>query len=154
MNDTELIRHEQTEGELTIPELVEKGKTLFTVKDSLGKSEFIVWVAKDGFLQKNKAAVTDFMEDSIRSLKYLMDPKNRAELLQTAARVSKLPEAAFSGWIYTNKDLYRDPDMLPDVEALQRSIDIQQSLGLLKNKMDISKYVDVSMTQAAAKRLK
>ncbi len=136
------------------PELVEKGKTLFTVKDSLGKSEFIVWVAKDGFLQKNKAAVTDFMEDSIRSLKYLMDPKNRAELLQTAARVSKLPEAAFSGWIYTNKDLYRDPDMLPDVEALQRSIDIQQSLGLLKNKMDISKYVDVSMTQAAAKRLK
>ena len=114
------------------PELVEKGKTLFTVKDSLGKSEFIVWVAKDGFLQKNKAAVTDFMEDSIRSLKYLMDPKNRAELLQTAARVSKLPEAAFSGWIYTNKDLYRDPDMLPDVEALQRNIDIQQSLGLLK----------------------
>ena len=123
-------------------------------KDAIGKSEFIVWVARQGFLDKNKAAMTDFMEDSIRSLKYLMDPKNRDEMLETAARVSKLPAGAFSGWIYTNKDLYRDPDMLPDVAALQRSIDIQQELGFLKSKMDVKKYVDVSVTQAAAKRLK
>jgi NitT/TauT family transport system substrate-binding protein len=136
------------------PELVEKGRTLFTVKDSLGKSEFIVWVAKDGFLKKNKAAMTDFMEDSVTSLHYLMDPKNRDYLLKTASRVSKLPEAAFSSWIYTNKDLYRDPDMLPDVAALQRSIDIQQSLGLLKSKMDIRKYVDLSVTEDAVKRMK
>jgi NitT/TauT family transport system substrate-binding protein len=136
------------------PELVEKGRTLFTVKDSLGKSEFIVWVAKDGFLKKNKAAMTDFMEDSVTSLHYLMDPKNRDYLLKTASRVSKLPEAAFSSWIYTNKDLYRDPDMLPDVAALQRSIDVQQSLGLLKSKMDIKKYVDLTVTEDAVKRMK
>ena len=136
------------------PELVENAKTLFTVKDGLGKSEFIVWVAKDGFLKKNKAAMTDFMEDSITSLHYLMDPKNRAEMLKTAARVSKLPEGAFADWIYTKKDLYRDPNMVPDVEALQRSIDIQQSIGFLKDKMDIKKYVDLSYTQDAIKRMK
>ncbi len=98
--------------------------------------------------------MTDFMQDSITSLHYLMAPANRAYLLQTASRVSKLPEAAFSSWIYTNKDLYRDPDMLPDVAALQRSIDVQQELGFLKSKMDIKKYVDLSVTEDAIKRMK
>ena len=49
----------------SIRRLVEIGKTLFTVKDAIGRSQFIVWVAREGFLQKNKAAMTDFMEDSI-----------------------------------------------------------------------------------------
>jgi NitT/TauT family transport system substrate-binding protein len=136
------------------PELVAMSKTLFTVKDAIGRSQFIVWAARDGFLQKNKAAMTDFMVDTIASLKYLMDPKNRDELMETAARVSKLPAAAFSGWMYTNKDLYRDPNMLVDVEGLQRSIDVQQATGFLKTKMDIKKYVDMSYAQEAIKRLK
>lgn len=136
------------------PELVEKARTLFTVKDALGKSEFIVWVAKDGFMKKNKAAMVDFFEDSITSLHWLMDPKNRAEMLKTAARVSKLPEGAFADWIYTKKDLYRDPDLIPDIDALQRSIDVQQSLGFLKEKMDIKKNVDLSYLQEAVKRMK
>jgi NitT/TauT family transport system substrate-binding protein len=136
------------------PDLVAKGRVLFTVKDSLGTSDFLVWAAKDAFLKKNKAALTDFMEDTIRSLRYLQDPANRDYLLKTAARVSKLPEAAFADWLYTHKDLYRDPDMLPDLDALQRSIDVQQSLGLLREKLDIRKYVDLGVTQDAAKRLK
>ncbi len=136
------------------PELVKIGKTLFTVKDAIGRSEFIIWAARDGFLQKNKAAMMDFMEDSVLSLRYLMDPKNRDELLTTAERVSKLPKAAYAGWMYTNNDLYRDPYMKPDVAALQSSIDVQQSLGFLKAKMDIKKYVDLSFVEEAAKRIK
>jgi ABC-type nitrate/sulfonate/bicarbonate transport system substrate-binding protein len=136
------------------PELVAISKTLFTVKDAIGRSEFIVWAARDGFLRNNKAAMTDFMEDSVRSLHYLMDPKNRDELLEIAARVSKLPAAAFSGWMYTNKDLYRDPNMMPDIEALQRSIDIQQDLGFLKSKLDIKPYADLSYVKEGAQRAK
>ena len=49
-----------------------------------------------------------------------MDPKNRDELLEVAARVSKLPASAF-GVDYTKKDLYRDPDMIPDIDSFQRS---------------------------------
>ncbi len=45
------------------PELVAIGRPLFTVKDAIGRSEFIIWAARDGFLQKNKAAMTDFMEE-------------------------------------------------------------------------------------------
>jgi sulfonate transport system substrate-binding protein len=136
------------------PELLSIGRPLFTVKDAIGRSEFIAWTARSGFLQKNKAAVTDLMEDSVRALHYLMDPKNRDQLLEIAARVSKLPAAAFSGWLYTNKDLYRDPDMIPDIDALQRSIDVQQDLGFLKSKLDIKPYVDLSYVKQGAARLK
>jgi len=136
------------------PELVAIGKPLFTVKDAIGRSEFIIWAARDGFLQKNKAAMTDFMEDSVRALHYLMDPKNRDQLLEIAARVSKLPASAFSSWMYTNKDLYRDPDMIPDIDALQKSIDVQQDLGFLKAKLDIKPYVDLSYVKGGAQRLK
>ena len=136
------------------PELVAIARTLFTVKDALGRSEFIIWAARDGFLRSNKAAVTDFMEDSVRSLHYLMDPKNRDELLEIASRVGKQPASAYSGWMYTNKDLYRDPNMIPDVEALQRSIDIQQDLGFLKSKLDIKPYVDLSYVKEGAQRAK
>jgi len=136
------------------PELVAISKTLFNVRDAIGRSEFVVWAARDGFLRNNKAAMTDFMEDSVRSLHYLMDPKNRDELMEIAARVSKLPASAFSGWMYTNKDLYRDPDMIPDIEALQRSIDVQQDLGFLKSKLDIKPYVDLSYVKEGAQRAK
>jgi NitT/TauT family transport system substrate-binding protein len=136
------------------PELVAISKTLYTVKDALGPSQFIVWAARDGFLQKNKAAMNDFMVDTITSLKYLMDPKNRDELMEISARVSKLPASAFSSWMFTNKDLYRDPNMLVNVENLQRSIDVQQSVGFLRSKMDIKKYVDMSFVQEAIKRMK
>ena len=137
-----------------IPELVAISRPLFTVKDALGHSEFIIWAARDGFLQKNRAAVTDFMEDSVRSLHYLMNPTNRDQLLEIASRVSKLPASAFSSWIYTNRDLYRDPDMIPDIDALQRSIDVQRDLGFLKSKIDIKSYADLSYVKEGAARLR
>src|SRR5262245_13690092 len=136
------------------PELVAASRPLFTVKDAIGRSQFIVWVAREGFLQKNRAAMTDLMEDSVRALHYLKDPKNRDDLLEIATRVSKLPAAAFSSWLYTNNDLYRDPDMVPDIEALQRSIDIQKDLGFLKASLDIKPHVDLSYVKEGAKRIK
>jgi NitT/TauT family transport system substrate-binding protein len=136
------------------PQMVEISRTLYTVKDAIGRSQFIVWVAREGFLSKNKAAMTDFMDDSARSLRFLMDPKNRDKLMEVASRVGKRPAAAYSGWMYTKNDLYRDPNLIPDLEALQRSIDVQQSLGFLKNKIDIKNYADLSFVQEAAKRAK
>jgi sulfonate transport system substrate-binding protein len=136
------------------PQLLEIAKPLYTVKEAIGRSQFIVWVARQGFLSKNKAAMTDFMDDSAKSLHYLMDPKNRNELMEIAARVGKRPAAAYSSWMYTKNDLYRDPDLVPDLDALQRSVDVQQSMGFLKNKIDIKKYADLSFVQEAKKRAK
>lgn len=136
------------------PELNKIANILFTVKDGLGgPAEFVVWAAREGFLQKNKAAMNDLMEDSARALHFYMDPKNRDALLEVATRVSKLPAAAFST-MYTKNDLYRDPDFVPNLDTLQRAIDVQQDVGLLKNKLDVKKYADLSFVEEAKKRLK
>jgi len=136
------------------PELNKIGRALFTVKDGLGgPAQFVVWAARDGFLQKNKAAVNDLMEDSARALHFYMDPKNRDAFLEVATRVSKLPATAFRT-AFTKEDLYRDPNFVPNLETLQRAIDVQQDVGLLKSKLDVKKYADLSFVEEAKKRLK
>ncbi|MBV8509607.1 MAG: ABC transporter substrate-binding protein [Xanthobacteraceae bacterium] len=136
------------------PELLKIARPLFTVRDALqGPSQFVVWAARESFLQKNKDVMNDLMEDSARALHFYMDPKNREQFLEVASRVSKQPASAF-GFAYTKNDLYRDPNFRPNLESLQRAVDVLPELGLLKAKMDVTKYADLSYVEEAARRLK
>jgi NitT/TauT family transport system substrate-binding protein len=136
------------------PELLKIARPLFTVRDALqGPSQFVVWAAREPFLQKNKDVMNDLMEDSARALQFYMDPKNREQFLEVASRVSKQPPSAF-GFAYTKNDLYRDPNFRPNLESLQRAVDVLPELGLLKAKMDVRKYADLSYVEEAARRLK
>jgi NitT/TauT family transport system substrate-binding protein len=136
------------------PELLKIARPLFTVRDALqGPSQFVVWAAREPFLQKNKDVMNDLMEDSARALHFYMDPKNREQFLEVASRVSKQPQSAF-GFAYTKNDLYRDPNFRPNLESLQRAVDVLPELGLLKAKMDVTKYADLSYVEEAARRLK
>jgi NitT/TauT family transport system substrate-binding protein len=51
-------------------------------------------------------------------------------------------------------DYYRDPDMKPDLRALQANIDLQHQLGLVKATIDVKKHADLSIVQQAATRVK
>jgi sulfonate transport system substrate-binding protein len=134
---------------------VRKGtRTLFTQKDAVGPSQMIVWAAREGFLQKNRAALVDFMEDVLRLQHWYLDPANRKEVIDIAARISKRPPEAFESWLFTNKDYYRDRNGKPNLEALQANIKLQKDLGFLKNEFDVKKYTDLSIVEDAAKRLK
>jgi NitT/TauT family transport system substrate-binding protein len=140
------------------PELRAASRVLFTQKEIVGRTQMILWAARSGFLQKNRAAMTDFMEDVIRAARWYLDPKNHAEAVEIAARVSKRPAAAFDKWLFLkagqNGDYYRDPNMLPDLKALQANIDLQHQLGLVKATIDVRKHSDLSVVQQAAKRVK
>ena len=71
---------------------------------------------------------------------------------------SKRPPEAFDTWLFVKGgqqgDYYRDPNMLPDLDALQANVKLQHELGFIKAPLDIRKYADLSMVQEAAKRLK
>ncbi|MGZ3312471.1 MAG: ABC transporter substrate-binding protein, partial [Xanthobacteraceae bacterium] len=67
------------------PELAQIARPLFSQRDALGPTQMIVWVARAGFLQKNRAAMVDFMEDSVRVVRWYLDPKNHDEAVQIAA---------------------------------------------------------------------
>jgi NitT/TauT family transport system substrate-binding protein len=135
------------------PELRAISKTLFTTGDAVGVTEFSMWVARKSFIDKNRAAMLDFMEDSLRIVEWYLDPANQKEAMEIAAKITKQPPERF-GWLFTKKDNYRDPNMLPDLKALQANVDTVQSLGFIQDKIDISKHADLSLVQEAAKRLK
>ena len=136
------------------PELKQIGRPLFSQRDALGPTQMIVWVARAGFLQKNRAAMVDFMEDSVRVVRWYLDPKNHDEAVQIAARLTKLRPELFAGWLFTSKEYSRSPDLLPDLAALQSNIDVQRDLGFLKRPIDVQTYADLSLVREAAQRLK
>jgi hypothetical protein len=56
-------------------------------------------------------------------------------------------------WIFTNKDYYRDPNALPDLDALQKNVDPQNQLGFLRKPLEVKKYADLTLVTEAAERL-
>ena len=135
------------------PQLQQIARPLFSSRDAVGVSQFIIWAARKSFTDKNRAAMVDFMEDMLVIERWFMDPKNHKEVTEIAGKFMKAPPERFD-WLFTNKDYYRNPDMLPDLKALQANIDLTHQLGFIKAPMDVSKYTDLSLVQDAAKRLK
>jgi sulfonate transport system substrate-binding protein len=134
------------------PELKKIARPLFSSRDALGISQFIMWNARKPFIDKNRAALVDFMEDTLRVVRWFLDPKNHDEVMQIAGRVSKQPPERF-GWLFTKQDYYRDPNMIPNLDALQRNVDVMRDLGLVRGSLDVKKHADLSLVQEAAKRL-
>jgi sulfonate transport system substrate-binding protein len=135
------------------PELKKISRPLFSSRDALGVSQFIMWTVRKPFLDKNRAAMVDFMEDTLRITRWFIDPANQKEAIEIAARVTKRPPETF-GWLFTKQDYYRNPDMLPNLDALQSNVQMTKDLGFVKADMDIKKYSDLTVVQEAAKRLK
>ena len=44
--------------------------------------------------------------------------------------------------------------MLPDLDALQKNIDMTKDLGFVRGDLDVKKHADLSIVEEAAKRLK
>ena len=101
------------------PELRKIARPLFNQRDAIGVTQMIVWRRASPFIDKNRAALVDFMEDTLRIVRWYLDPKNHKEAMEIAARVTKQPAERFD-WIFTKRDTYRDPDMMPNLEALQK----------------------------------
>ena len=136
------------------PQLLEKGRVLFKMKEGLGATQMIVMAARTPFLQKNRPAVQDFFEDMVRALHWYLDPANRQEAIAIVSAYTKQPPERFEGYLFTKRDYYRDPDARPNLDALQRNVDTQKELGFLPEKLDVRKYTDLSFVEEAAKRLR
>ncbi len=138
------------------PELRRAARVLFTQKQIVGRTQMIVWAAREDFIKKNRAALVDFMEDALRAARWWTHPGNRREAVEIAARVSKRPPQSFEKWLFVKGgqrgDYYRDPNLLPNLRALQANIRLQRELGFLNADVDVRKHADLSIVREAAKR--
>jgi NitT/TauT family transport system substrate-binding protein len=147
-------------GFLTTPFSVVPVKTgtvrvLFTMKDAIGgPSELTVIAARAPFIAAHRAELVDYFEDTARALRWILDPANRPASVQLIADFTKQPAANFTDWIFTKGDDYHAPDSRPDVAAMQKNLDIQKQLGMLKTDIDVKAYTDLSLVDEAASRLR
>jgi ABC-type nitrate/sulfonate/bicarbonate transport system substrate-binding protein len=135
------------------PELRKIARPLFKQSDAIGVTQMIVWAARKPFIDKNRAALVDFMEDSLRITRWYLDPANHQAAMEIAARVTKQPAERFK-WIFTKEDCFRDPNMMPNLDALQKNVDMTKDLGYVRASVDVKKHSDLSLVQEAAQRLK
>jgi sulfonate transport system substrate-binding protein len=134
------------------PELRAMANTLFTQKDAFGITQLTMWTARTGFIQQNRAALVDFLEDVVRGIRWYTDPKNHEEAVAIVASLNKAPPARME-WAFGEHDQYRDPNGMPNLAALQANLVQQKQVGFLKDDIDVKKFSDVSMVVEAAKRL-
>jgi sulfonate transport system substrate-binding protein len=135
------------------PELRNIARDLFVQKDAIGVTDMIVWTMRKSFMDKNRAAVVDFFEDTLRITRWYLDPNNHEAVLQIAGRLNKRPPQSFD-WLFTKRDTYHDPNMLPNLSALQHNVDLTHELGFIKSSFDVKAYSDLSLIEEAAGRLK
>ena len=126
--------------------------TLFTQRDAFGVTQLTMWTAREGFIQKNRAALLDFLEDTVRAIRWYIDPKNHDEAVAIIARLNKAPPARMD-WVFSSRDQYRDPNGMPNLTALQDNLKQQKEVGFLKEDLEVKNYSDLSMVEEAAKRL-
>jgi sulfonate transport system substrate-binding protein len=135
------------------PELRKIAQPLFVQREAIGVTDMIVWTARKPFLDRNRAAMVDFMEDTLRIVRWYLDPANHREATEIAGRLAKQPPAQFD-WLFTKQDAYHDPAMVPNLAALQANVDLTRDLGFVRTSLDVKKIADLSIAQEAAARLK
>jgi NitT/TauT family transport system substrate-binding protein len=135
------------------PELRRIARPLFLNRDVVGVTQLLVWAARGSFIDKNRAAMIDFMEDTLRITRWFLDPANRTEVMAISGRVTKQPPERFD-WAFTKRDYYHAPGMRPDLDALQKNVAMMKDLGFVKLDIDVKKHADLSLIEAAAARLK
>jgi sulfonate transport system substrate-binding protein len=135
------------------PELKKIATVLFNMRDAIGPSQFVMWSARKPFIDAHRAALIDFLEDSLRISHWYLDPKNHDDVAQIASQLTKQPPERF-GWVYTKTDYYRDPNLMPDLAALQKNVDMTKDLGFINASFKVKAHSDLSLIQEAAKRLK
>jgi sulfonate transport system substrate-binding protein len=134
-------------------QLRSQAHTLFRQKDAIGLSQLIFLTARSAFLQKNRAAVVDFLEDNLREIRWYYDPANHDAAVKAITDFTKSPAALWSSWVFTTGDLYRAANGKPDLDALTRNIKTTYEAGFLKDGLDPKKYADLSLVEEAGKRL-
>jgi NitT/TauT family transport system substrate-binding protein len=135
------------------PQLNQIGSPLFDLTEGMGTTQFLMFAARKTFIDRHRAVLVDLFEDMIRIQRWYLDPNNNSEVAKVASDMVKLPTERF-GWLFTSKDYYRDPDLMPDLDALQRNVNLTADMGFIRSRIDVKQHSDLSLVEEAARRLR
>jgi NitT/TauT family transport system substrate-binding protein len=131
-----------------------KYKVLFHNIDAMGgatQGPFLASTAE--VIDKNRELLKDYFEDHVRALRWFLAEDNRAEAQKIVADFMKIPAANLQ-YVFSTDDYFRDPWARPNVEGIQRAIDVSVDVGMLKQGLKVAPdYVDLSFIDEAKRRI-
>jgi sulfonate transport system substrate-binding protein len=128
-------------------------RALFTIADVTGPAQVGMWTVRAEFLAANRAALVDFFEDYIGAQRWFLAAANREEALAIAQAVTKESKESLA-YAFTKRDLYRSPDLMPNIKAVQKDIDEAVAMKLLPARIEVMPhYVDLSLVEEAKARI-
>ncbi len=135
------------------PKVEATAKTLFSVKDALGTTQWSLYAMRKGFIDKNRAQLDDFFADMLRITHWMLDPAHRDEMIKLMSDFTKQPQSAYGSYLFTQQDFFRDPDCVPNLAALQANLETMKQLGFMKTQVDVRGHADLSLIADAKQRL-
>ncbi len=130
-----------------------KLRVLFTNKDAVGPAQSVVLAARADFLAAHHDALLDFYEDYIRAFRWFMDPRNRTASIGIIANFMHQPPANL-GYLFTSRDYYRDPYLVPTPHYIQTAADAALAAGAIAKSIQVEPgHVDLSYILAAKARV-
>ncbi len=128
-------------------------KQLFTMRDSMGEQETVMWVAKRDYVAKNRTALVDFLADHIRMRQWAYDPGNRQAAAEILAKIMRRPAKNYVSWVFTDRDYGRTIDASFSPARLQKNVDDLHKLGVTPATLDAIKHSDTTLTADARKQV-
>lgn len=135
------------------PELRAKAHPLFRLRDVMGVTQILSLAAREPFIKAHRAQLVDYLEDYVRTLRWYLDPANHEEAVRIVSNFTHVPAKHYEPWLLTKADQYRDPDGRPNLKAMQHDIEVQKDMGFIAAPIEVKKYADLSVLNAALRRL-
>jgi ABC-type nitrate/sulfonate/bicarbonate transport system substrate-binding protein len=129
-----------------------KFQPVFSIAQSIGVNQSVIWASKASVIAKHRPIFVDFMEDHIRMRHYLFDMKNREAVLALVSKATKQPVENID-YVFTKRDHWRDPNARADIALLQKNVNDAKTLGLLPDTFDVTHHSDMSIIEDALKRI-
>jgi NitT/TauT family transport system substrate-binding protein len=126
---------------------------LFSARDGTGQVETGFWVGKTDWIAKNRAAMVDILEDTIRFRKWVYDPAHSQEAREMLAKIGKRPVEQFAKVFTKDDTLERNIDLQLDVANIDRNIRDLNDAKALNVTIQAKNYVDMSLATEAARRV-
>lgn len=127
-------------------------QTVFESEAAVPNYQYLVYVARDGFLKNDSDSVKMWLEDYWETLKWWSSPSNRDKMLDIATNIMDMDHKMADAILQTKRDYYHgEKSLAPDLKGLKTPIKEMVNLGFLNKMPDVEGHVDPSYLPKGAK---
>jgi ABC-type nitrate/sulfonate/bicarbonate transport system substrate-binding protein len=118
-------------------------KVLYSTSDVYGgPTDYVFMVFDNKFLKAHPQAVRDYVKDYLAAVNWALD--NRAEAVKIYAEAWKLPVPVVDSYLLSKNDYLVRRDGKLSADHIQPIVNALAENGFIKQRYDVSKYVDLS----------